>query len=143
MKGRIITYWIATAFLCALMAFTAYAYLTREPNMMANFGTLGYPSYFPTILGIFKVLGLLVLLLPAMPLVKEWAYAGFTFTFIGAFWSHLVMHQEKQLLMPVVALVLLVVSYALRPTNRRLFQFSPLASAAPREIIRPVPRTTV
>ena len=142
MKGRNITHWIATILLCALMAFTAYAYLTREPEMMANFATLGYPAYLPTILGVAKVLGLLTLLVPAMPLVKEWAYAGFTFTFVAAFWSHLVMHQEKQLLMPVVALVLLVVSYTSRAANRRVRQFSPLASTLPREIIRPHPRTT-
>src|SRR4051794_14897195 len=108
MKGRNITYWIATVFLCGFMAFAAYAYLTREPTMMASFESLGYPTYVPTILGVAKVLGLLALLVPAMPLVKEWAYAGLAFTFIGALWSHLVMHQEKQLLMPVVALVLLV-----------------------------------
>jgi hypothetical protein len=144
MKGRNTLYWITTLLLCAFMAFSAYAYLSREPQMMGNFASLGYPDYFPTILGTAKVLGLLVLLLPAIPLVKEWAYAGFTFTFIGAFWSHLVMHEEQQLLMPVVAMILLVASYKLRPASRRLLQFHPLASSAKvREFIRPQSRATV
>jgi uncharacterized membrane protein YphA (DoxX/SURF4 family) len=118
MKGKIITYWIATLLLCAFMAFSAFSYLTRQPKMVEAFASLGYPPYFMTILGVAKILGVLALLLPGLPRLKEWAYAGFTFTFIGAVWSHLTMGQTSAAPMPVVALVLLIISYVCRPVER-------------------------
>jgi hypothetical protein len=65
-------------------------------------------------------LGVIALLVPGFALLKEWAYAGFTFTFIGAFISHLTMNQNQEALMPVVALALLAISYFLRPASRRV-----------------------
>jgi DoxX-like family len=114
--------WIATLAVCAFMAYNAYAYLTHDPKMMAAFASLGYPTYFPTILGIAKVLGILALLVNGAVRLKEWAYAGFTFTFIGALCSHLASGQQKAALMPVVVLIVLVISYLLRPPGRRLIE---------------------
>ncbi|HWA10291.1 MAG TPA: DoxX family protein [Opitutaceae bacterium] len=120
MKGKRVTYWIATILLCGFMAFSAYAYLSRQPKVMEGFASLGYPSYFPAILGVAKTLGVIALLLPGLPRLKEWAYAGFTFTFIGAIWSHGVSGQAAAIPLPLASLVLLVISYACRPIERRL-----------------------
>lgn len=113
-------YWIATILVCIDMTYVAVAYLTHDPKMAAAFASLGYPGYFPMILGTAKILGAIALLLPGLARLKEWAYAGFTFTFIGACWSHLAVGQEKALLMPLLALVVLAVSYFLRPDERRV-----------------------
>ena len=120
MKAKIITYWIATVLLCAQMAFAAFAYFTRQPKVVEGFGSLGYPEYFPILLGTAKSLGVIALLIPGFALLKEWAYAGFTFTFLGAIWSHLAMNQDKAAMMPLAALVLLSISCLLRPESRRV-----------------------
>ena len=120
MKAKLITYWIATILICGQMAFAAFAYLTRQPKVMEAFSSLGYPHYFPIILGTAKVLGVLALLVPGMPLLKEWAYAGFTFTFLGAAWSHAASDQPGAVLLPLAALVVLTISCALRPASRRV-----------------------
>jgi p-aminobenzoyl-glutamate transporter AbgT len=120
MKGKLVTYWIATIVICAFMSFVAFSYLSRDEKMMSGFASLGYPSYFPMILGVAKSLGVLALLVPGLPRLKEWAYAGFTFTFLGAIWSHLAADQSKAALMPLASLVVLAVSYACRPAERRV-----------------------
>ena len=103
MKAKIITYWIATILVCGQMAFAAFAYLTHQPKVVEGFHSLGYPDYFPMILGTAKILGVVALLVPGLPTLKEWAYAGFTFTFIGAAWSHAASQQTTAVLMPVAA----------------------------------------
>lgn len=120
MKAKLITYWIATILLCGQMAFAAFAYLTKQPKIMEGFASLGYPEYFTTMLGVAKALGVIALLIPGYPVLKEWAYAGFTFTFVGAIWSHLAMDQNKAVLMPLASLVLLTISCLLRPMSRRV-----------------------
>lgn len=122
MKAKIITYWIATILLCGQMAFAAFMYLTHQPKVMEGFASLGYPDYFPMILGVAKLLGVIALLIPAYPVLKEWAYAGFTFTFIGAMWSHFAADQNAAVLMPFASLVLLTVSCLLRPASRRALE---------------------
>jgi uncharacterized membrane protein YphA (DoxX/SURF4 family) len=116
------TYWTATILFAAFMAYDAYAYLSHDPKMTAALASLGYPSYFMNILGTAKVLGILAILVPGAPRLKEWAYAGFTFTFIGAFFSHLASGQQKEAVMPAVALVVMAISYFLRPPQRRILE---------------------
>jgi len=120
MKAKLITYWVATILICGQMTFAALSYFTRQPNVAEAFGSLGYPNYFPTILGSAKLLGVLALLLPGMPMLKEWAYAGFTFTFVGAAWSHAASNQPGAVLIPLASLVVLTISCALRPASRRV-----------------------
>ncbi|HZZ20663.1 MAG TPA: DoxX family protein [Opitutaceae bacterium] len=120
MNGKKIAYWIATVLFAAFMAFDAYAYLSHSPKMVAALASLGYPSYFINILGTAKVLGVVAILAPGTRRLKEWAYAGFTFTFIGAFFSHMSTGQQKESIMPLVALVIMVASYLLRPPDRRI-----------------------
>lgn len=120
MKAKIVTYWIATLLLSAFMAFAAFSYLSQDPKMTSGFASLGYPSYFPIILGVAKILGVIALLVPGLPRMKEWAYAGFTFTFLGAIWSHVAMNQYSAALMPAMSLVVLAISCAYRPADRRV-----------------------
>jgi hypothetical protein len=122
MKGTRFTYWAATILFAAFMGYDAYAYLARDPKMTTALASLGYPAYFMTILGAAKALGIIAILAPGLVRLKEWAYAGFTFTFIGAFFSHLASGQTKESVMPLVALVIMVISYLLRPPQRRILE---------------------
>lgn len=88
-RGLIAGYWIATVLFALQMGFTAYAQLTL-PQVAAAFAHLGFPAYFRIELAWLKVVGLLALLLPAVPArVKEWAYAGFAITLASALIAHL------------------------------------------------------
>lgn len=120
MKIRPIVYWISTVLVTLMMAFVGIQYLIHAPSMMAAFTHLGYPTYFPNILGVAKLLGVCVLLAPRLPIIKEWAYAGFAITFISAFVSHLASGDGKETIAPIVALILLSVSYITRPVDRRV-----------------------
>jgi hypothetical protein len=79
---------------------------------------LGYPVYFLTILGIWKILGVVALLIPKYPLLKEWAYAGFFFIMSGAIVSHIASDDPAKELFPSFLLLFLtVVSWYFRPTK--------------------------
>ena len=119
MKAKIIAYWIVTILLSAMMLMSAYMYLTA-PKMVEAFHSLGYPDYFRVMLAIAKFLGVAALLAPGLRIVKEWAYAGFAITFVAAVVSHVMCGQGPAAVAPVVASVLLVVSYYLRPADRRV-----------------------
>src|SRR5512132_2989155 len=117
--GQKISYWISTGIVAAVLALAAFSYLSAHPEAVKNIAHLGYPQYFRVILGFAKALGAIALLSPRLALVKEWAYAGLTFTWIGAFVSHTVAHDGKSFL-PVVLLAILAVSYLTRPASRRM-----------------------
>lgn len=110
MKNKII-YWIATGLMALMMLFSAYAYFT-DPNVSAGFAAMGFKDFFRIELGIAKILGVSVLLIPAAPkFVKEWAYAGFGITFISAFIAHAANGDPvSAMIMPLIALMLLAVS---------------------------------
>ena len=122
MAAKSVAYWAVTLAFTSLMAYDAFAYLSRDPKVMMAMASLGYPPYFPIILGIAKTLGVIALLVPAAPRTKEWAYAGFTFALIGAFFSHVAMGQSNEAARPVVVLLVLAVSYLLRPPTRRILE---------------------
>ena len=82
-------YWSATLLFVLPLTWSAIVYFTEAPKMMATMTHLGYPIYFLKILGTAKLLGVAAILYGRFPRLKEWAYAGFTFDLIGAFWSHL------------------------------------------------------
>jgi len=94
MKIRKIIYWIVTGLFLAMMAFTSYNYFTRAPEIMTAIKELNMPYNFFIVLGTAKVLGILALLFSKWDNLKEWAYAGFTFTMIGATWMHISMSQS-------------------------------------------------
>lgn len=115
-----ILYWGSTGLLSAMMLFSAVNYLTSD-QMIAAFQHLGFPSYFRLELAFAKILGVAaILLLPRWARVKEWAYAGFGFTFISAFIAHTSLGDPASaIIAPLVAFTLLVVSYKTSDRVRR------------------------
>jgi hypothetical protein len=87
-KGIVIGFWIATAFFCLQIGFTAYAQL-RLPQVAQAFTHLGFPDYFRVELALAKLLGVVLLLAPVSARLKEWAYAGFAITLGSALIAHL------------------------------------------------------
>lgn len=109
MKRDKIIYWIATGLVAAGMSMSAFMYLSNNPELMKSFETLGVPKYLVIVLGVAKLLGSVALLAPVWDKLKEWAYAGFTFVFIGATWTHIATGTPW--VAPLVALLILAVSY--------------------------------
>jgi DoxX-like family len=118
--ARKVIYWVCTVLVAAPSAFAGYAYLSGSPEAVTGFTHVGYPQQLRVLLGIAKPLGGLVLLIPGVPLLKEWAYAGFAFAWIAATVAHYLAGDGAASLMPVAFLVLLGVSYVTRPESRRL-----------------------
>jgi uncharacterized membrane protein YphA (DoxX/SURF4 family) len=117
--ARTIIYWITTGLLAAMSLFAGFAYLSGSPQAVQGFAHLGYPQQLRIILGIAKPLGAIALLVPGMPKLKEWAYAGFTFSWISACVAHYLAKDGAEAFMPLVLLALLAVSYVTRPASRR------------------------
>lgn len=119
-RTKKIVYWIATIWLSLGMMSSAVVQLMRIPEGVEGVTHLGYPAYLLTILGIWKILGVVTILAPKFPLVKEWAYAGFFFVTTGAFISHITMDDPLSEIFPSVLLMILtVVSWYLRPDSRK------------------------
>ena len=120
-KRNKIIYWIATIWLSLGMLSSGIVQLLKlkeEVDMMTH---LGYPVYFPTILGIWKILGVITVLIPKFPLLKEWAYAGFFFAMSGAVLSHLASGDNaKEFFGPILLLILTIVSWYFRPADRKI-----------------------
>ncbi len=120
MKYKII-YWIATLWLALGMASTGIVQIIKMEDEVANFTKLGYPTYLMILIGIAKMLGVMAILSPKFPILKEWAYAGFTYTMMGAIISHIVVQDELiSLFGPVLLLVLTFISRYFRPESRKI-----------------------
>ncbi len=120
-KRNKIIYWIATIWLSLGMVSTGIVQLIQLEEEVQKMNTLGYPSYFLTIIGIWKMLGVITVLIPKYPLVKEWAYAGFFFLTTGAIFSHLATGDPAvEYFGPALLLILTVISWYLRPMDRKL-----------------------
>jgi hypothetical protein len=109
MKRDKIIYWIATGLISAFMLMSAFMYLSQNTQLMKTFHEAGYPVYFVMLLGTAKLLGAIILVAPVWKQLKEWAYAGFTFTFAGAVWTHVATGTPW--VAPVIALAILSASY--------------------------------
>lgn len=120
-KRNKIIYWVATIWLALGMTSTAIVQIIKMKEEVAKTSqVLGYPSYFLTIIGIWKLLGVIAILLPKTPLLKEWAYAGFFFVMSGAIISHLAVGDEmKELFGPTLLIVLTIISWYFRPAEKR------------------------
>ena len=119
-RNRII-YWIATLWLALGMTSTGIVQFIKMKEEVDLFNRLGYPLYFLTILGIWKLLGVIAVLIPKFPLLKEWAYAGFFFAMSGAVFSHLASGSgAMDYFGPVLLLVLTVTSWYFRPEDRKV-----------------------
>jgi len=120
-KRNKIIYWIATVWLSLGMTSTGIVQLLQVKEEADMFAHLGYPLYFMTILGIWKLLGVVAVLAPKFPVLKEWAYAGFFFTMSGAVFSHMAVGDgAKEYFGPVLLLVLTSVSWYFRPSDKKL-----------------------
>ena len=142
-----VIFWISTLWLSAGMLATGTLQLFRvkaegalSPPGVYGITHLGYPIYFLTILGVWKILGVVALLIPKFPLLKEWAYAGFFFAMSGAAFSHIAVGDPMAALVPsLLLLVLTVLSWYFRPAGRKI---SALQLAEARETVVQ-PRTPV
>lgn len=119
-KRTKIIYWIATIWLALGMFSTGIVQLFRVKQEVDLTEHLGYPAYFLTIIGVWKLLGVIAVLIPKVPLLKEWAYAGFFFTMTGAALSHIVTGTTNQLFPSLLLLVLTIVSWYFRPADRKV-----------------------
>jgi hypothetical protein len=116
-----VLYWLATGLFCLAMGAGGTMNLLLAEIQKESIAALGYPEYLMTILGTAKVLGVIALLLPGIPLLKEWAYAGFTFDLLGASASHaFVADAPSEIVLPLFLLGIAGLSYYLRPGTRRL-----------------------
>lgn len=117
---RTIAYWGSTA-LVSLALMGSLSYLTGSEQVVSGFAKAGYPQHLRIVLGLAKPAAAIVLLLPGLALLKEWAYAGVSFAWIMA---HISAHASGESVavqvMPIVLLAILGVSYVTRPRDRRL-----------------------
>ena len=116
--GRKITYWGSTA-LVGLALLGSLSYLTGNEQVVSGFAKAGYPQHLRIVLGFAKPAAAIVLLIPGLALLKEWAYAGATFAWIMASISAYASG-ESIWPVPLALLAVLAVSYVTRPASRRL-----------------------
>ena len=120
-RNRII-YWIATIWLALGMTSTGIVQIMRIDEEVIMMTHLGYPLYFLTIIGVWKLLGVIAILVPKFPLLKEWTYAGFIFVMSGAVFSHLASGDgAKEFFGPILLIILTVLSWYFRPGSRSLY----------------------
>ncbi|HXY33981.1 MAG TPA: DoxX family protein [Planctomycetaceae bacterium] len=120
-RGRTIAYWLATLLVVFVFAYGGVLDLMRPPQVVEIMTRLGYPVYLCAILGAWKLLGVIALLLPRTPRLKEWAYAGIFFDLTGAAASHFAVQDSvTDIATPIVIVVIAAASWALRPASRRL-----------------------
>ena len=124
LKLKLIGYWGATAFFAFFMLMAGIGELSRNQGLVQILVQLGYPAYLLTILAVWKLLGIIALLVPRFPRLKEWAYAGFFFDLTGAVFSSIASggagDPATTVLTPLALLLVVVASWALRPSSRTL-----------------------
>jgi uncharacterized membrane protein YphA (DoxX/SURF4 family) len=122
MKARAVGYWTCTVLIAFSFLSGGVAHLLRAPQVIEGISHhLGYPVHFVILLGIWKVLGGAVVLLPGFALVKEWAYAGMIFDLTGATVAHAAMRDDvRHIVVPLLLALLVAASWALRPENRKV-----------------------
>jgi hypothetical protein len=120
-KRNKIIYWIATAWLSLGMVSTGIVQLLKVKDEVDFILLLGYPAYFLTLIGVAKILGVVAVLIPKFPLLKEWAYAGFFFSMSGAIFSHIAKgNTMSEIFPPLLLLILTLTSWYFRPASRKV-----------------------
>lgn len=118
---KLIAYWIITALLAGAYLVGGYFDIAQPADFFEEVGKLKYPPYFFSILGVWKIGAAIAILLPQLTRLKEWAYAGMVFNLTGATASHIFVNDAiGETITPLIVLALAVVSYCLRPADRRL-----------------------
>lgn len=119
-KRNKILYWVATIWLALGMVSTGIVQIIQLEEETIKMKALGYPMYILTLIGVWKILGSLAILLPKLPFLKEWAYAGFFFVMSGAIFSHFVVGDSAtEFFGPTLLLLLTVASWYLRPNDKK------------------------
>jgi hypothetical protein len=129
MRARSIAYWVTTVLFAVAIGASGIADLVHAPPIVEGLGLLGYPTYLMTLLGVWKLLGVVAILAPRFPRLKEWAYAGFFFELSGATFSHLAAGIGSPAA-PIALGALALASWALRPEGRLLGTMLPAAAPA-------------
>lgn len=120
MRNKLI-YWISTIWLSLGMLSTGIVQLIPLEEEAQKMKSLGYPSYFLLIIGSWKVLGVIAILVPKLPLLKEWAYSGFFFLMTGAIFTHFAVRDEAiEYFGPTLLLLLTFVSWYFRSSDRKV-----------------------
>jgi uncharacterized membrane protein len=120
MRNKII-YWLSTALLSFGMLGSGISQILHVEEMNELITHVGYPIYFMYIIGVWKILGVIAILIPNFKLLKEWAYAGFFFLMTGALISHLILGDSgKAIFGPLFQTVFIVLSWYFRPAERKL-----------------------
>jgi uncharacterized membrane protein YphA (DoxX/SURF4 family) len=118
---KTLAFWATTIFGPTSFVIGGVLHLTQSDQVAVTLGHLGYPLYFAALLGIWKLAGAVVITLPALPRLKEWAYAGFFFDLTAAAYSRAAVGDgAADIAAPLVFLALVLASWALRPESRRL-----------------------
>lgn len=114
-------YWITTGLIAFVYGLGGYIDLNLSEDMKVEVSKLGYPLYFFSILGIWKLGAAVALLAPGLPRLKEWAYAGLLFNLTSASASHAFVGDPlDKVLPPLVILLIAITSWATRPADRKL-----------------------
>jgi uncharacterized membrane protein YphA (DoxX/SURF4 family) len=127
-RRQIIAYWVITALVVFELALGGVWDILRVPQVRDLIERLGYPSYFLVILGIWKLLGAVALVVPRFPRLKEWTYAGVLFDLTGAvasLWASGLM-SARTAAYPIIMTGVAIASWALRPPSRRLSSLPPM-----------------
>ncbi|RNB85157.1 DoxX family protein [Brevibacillus fluminis] len=111
MKKIMIPYWIFTGLMVALMGLGAIPDIISSPDAIALFKHLGYPAYLLPFLGVAKLLGIVAILVPGFPRIKEWAYAGFVFDLSGAMYGSIAVDGLSSVLFFLIGYLLIAGSY--------------------------------
>ena len=120
-KRKILWYWIITALLSFCIFSGGLAQAMQVKEVVEGFKPLGYPTYFISLIGVWKVLGVIAILIPKFQLLKEWAYAGIFFVMSGAVISHIASGDVSvKIIAPVLLAVFTVLSWYLRPADRKI-----------------------
>jgi DoxX-like family len=121
MKLKSISYWVITIVVAFCIGSGGAAELAGVPGTVDGLVRLGYPAYFVTIIGFWKLLGAIAILAPGLPRLKEWAYAGIFFNMTGAAATSVFVGVAPwHLIVDLVLAALTIASWALRPASRRL-----------------------
>jgi uncharacterized membrane protein YphA (DoxX/SURF4 family) len=127
MKARTIGYWVCTALVAFSFLSGGVTNVMRVPQALEGIARLGYPVHFVVLLGVWKILGAIAIVVPGFARLKEWAYAGMTFDLTSASITHAVvgdsdawMSNTGHIVMPLVIAALVMASWALRPASRKL-----------------------
>jgi uncharacterized membrane protein YphA (DoxX/SURF4 family) len=145
-KARNVVYWTTTVLIAFFIGGGGLAQVAHVKGTVDGFvHILGYPAYFVTILGVWKVLGPIAILVPRFPRLKEWAYAGIFFDLTGAAASSAAVGgygpYAFHVLVPLFLALLTVASWALRPPSRVIGVLFPVTSSGPVETLPGIPNS--